>query len=144
MWLQSQVVLSRDVSGGEVASYRSPVDVILFLNGLRVARVARSVVRTPIPAVIDRLCRLPLVATTSEPEGAASLVGALRGLLERLEHPVSLEAAGIERDSVVERMEKLVENAGNEATTVVHPRIASMEELERLFLIAHEGREVDF
>ena len=80
----------------------------------------------------------------SEPEGAASLVGALRGLLERLEHPVSLEAAGIERDSVVERMEKLVENAGNEATTVVHPRIASMEELERLFLIAHEGREVDF
>ncbi|HUW94424.1 MAG TPA: iron-containing alcohol dehydrogenase [Anaerolineae bacterium] len=80
----------------------------------------------------------------SEPEGASSLVGALRGLLERLEHPGSLKAAGIERDSLRERMEKLVENAANEATTVVHPRIASMDELERLFFCAHEGREVDF
>jgi alcohol dehydrogenase class IV len=90
---------------------------------------------------ISRYLGLP---SGSEPEGASSLVGALRSLLERLEHPGSLKAAGIEHDSLRERMEKLVDNAANEATTVVHPRIASMDELERLFLCAHEGREVDF
>ena len=41
-------------------------------------------------------------------------------------------------------VDKLLDNAANEATTVVHPRIASMDELERLFLCAWDGREVDF
>jgi alcohol dehydrogenase class IV len=92
-------------------------------------------------AEIARYLGLP---SGSEPEEASSLVAAIKGLLQRLEHPDSLAAAGIARDALGERMEKLVENAANEATTVVHPRIASMDDLERLFLWAHEGREIDF
>ena len=80
----------------------------------------------------------------SESAGADGLVDVVRDLLKRVGQPVSLNEVGIERDAISERMEKLVENAGNEATTVVHPRIASMEEVERLFLCAWEGRRVDF
>ena len=79
-----------------------------------------------------------------ESKGAASLVRAMRDLLGRLEQPLTLAEVGIDRESLVERMDKLLGNAANEATTVVHPRIASMDELERLFLCAWDGREVDF
>jgi len=75
---------------------------------------------------------------------ADGLVDAVRDLLGRVGQPMSLKDTGLERDAISERMAKLLENAANEATTVVHPRIASMEELERLFLYAWEGRRVDF
>jgi len=80
----------------------------------------------------------------SESAGADGLVDVVLDLLRRVGQPVSLNEVGIERGAISERLEKLVENAGNEATTVVHPRIASMGELERLFLYAWEGRRVDF
>jgi alcohol dehydrogenase class IV len=84
------------------------------------------------------------VGGESDSAGADGLVAAVRDLLGRVGQPTSLKETGIERDAISERMEKLVDNAANEATTVVHPRIASMEELERLFLYAWEGRRVDF
>jgi alcohol dehydrogenase class IV len=83
---------------------------------------------------------------SAEPDsgGAAALVQAIRELLTRLGQPLTLAEVGIERESLVGRMDKLVDNAANEASTVVHPRIASMDELERLFLYAWDGREVSF
>jgi len=80
----------------------------------------------------------------TETDGAKSLVQAIRELLERLEQPMSLREAEIEREALQERMDKLIENAENEATTVVHPRIPTTEEMERLFLYAYEGKEIDF
>jgi alcohol dehydrogenase class IV len=80
----------------------------------------------------------------SQAQGAMSLAHTVRDLLKQLNQPVTLPEAGIERTGIEERMGKLVDNAANEATTVVHPRIASQEELERLFVYASEGREVDF
>lgn len=44
---------------------------MLFLHGLRAARVARTVRSRPIEEVIDRLCRLPWLATTADPQRAA-------------------------------------------------------------------------
>jgi len=82
--------------------------------------------------------------TPSEAEGASSLVRSIRGLLERVGQPTSLREVEIDRDGLEERMEKLIENSENEATTVVHPRIPSAEELERLFVYAYEGRVIDF
>jgi len=80
----------------------------------------------------------------SDSSVADGLVDAVRDLLGRVGQPTSLNEMGIEREAISERMEKLVDNSANEATTVVHPRIASMEELERLFRCAWEGRRVDF
>jgi alcohol dehydrogenase class IV len=84
------------------------------------------------------------LSTGSDAEGAASLVGAVRRLLNKLGQPLSLAEIGISREDLTDRMEKLVDNAANEATTVVHPRIASAGDLERLFLYAYGGREIDF
>lgn len=92
-------------------------------------------------AQIARYLNLPV---QTEAEGAKSLVHAIRELLERLEQPMSLREVGIERELLQERMDKLIENAENEATTVVHPRIPTTEELERLFLYTYEGKEIDF
>jgi alcohol dehydrogenase class IV len=80
----------------------------------------------------------------TEAEGARNLLLAIRGLQERLEQPMSLSEMDIEREVLQERMDKLIENSENEATTVVHPRIASAEELQRLFTYAYEGHEIDF
>jgi len=80
----------------------------------------------------------------TETEGAKSLVQSIRELLEHLEQPMSLREAEIERGALQERIDKLIENAENEATTVVHPRIPTTEEMKRLFLYAYEGKEIDF
>jgi len=92
-------------------------------------------------AQIARYLSLP---AQTETEGAKSLVCAIREFLERLEQPMSLREVGIEREALQERMDKLIENAENEATTVVHPRIPTVEELEGLFIYAYEGQEIDF
>lgn len=92
-------------------------------------------------AQIARYLNLP---AKTEAEGAASLVRVIKGLLERLEQPMSLQEVGIDGRSLQDRMDKLIENAENEATTVVHPRIASEEDLKRLFLHAYEGKGIDF
>jgi acetaldehyde dehydrogenase/alcohol dehydrogenase len=84
------------------------------------------------------------LAADSATQGATSLVQAVTGLLKRLGQPTTLSEVGIEIESLKERMETLVDNAANEASTVVHPRIPSPDELERLLLCAHEGGEVGF
>ncbi len=92
-------------------------------------------------AEVARYLGLP---ARTEMEGAKNVVRAIRGLLEHLEQPLSLREVGIEREAVEARIDKLIENAENEATTVVHPRVASADEIERLFMYACEGREIDF
>ena len=96
------------------------------------------------PRRYGEMARCLGLPAASEAEGAASLVAVLRALLGRLEQPLSLEEVGIQRDELLRRMDKLVDNAANEATTVVHPRIAGTNDLERLFLYAYERLEVDF
>jgi alcohol dehydrogenase class IV len=97
-----------------------------------------------IPGRYAQIARHLGLAARTEAEGAKNLIHAIRGLLEHLEQPMSLREVGIEREALQERMDKLIENAENEATTVVHPRTASAEELERLFTYAYEGQEIDF
>jgi alcohol dehydrogenase class IV len=96
------------------------------------------------PSRYAEMARYLGLPTPSEAEGASSLVCSIRRLLERVGQPTSLREVEIDRDGLEERMEKLIENSENEATTVVHPRIPSAEELERLFVYAYEGREIDF
>jgi alcohol dehydrogenase class IV len=96
------------------------------------------------PQRYTELARYLGLPADAEAEGAVSLVRAVRRLLCKLGQPLSLAEIGVSRDDLLARLDKLVDNAANEATTVVHPRIASAGDLERLFLYAHEGREIDF
>ena len=84
------------------------------------------------------------LSAQTEAEGARSLVRAVRELLAHLGQPMSLRELGIGREALQERIHKLIENAENEATTVVHPRVPTTEELEDLFIYACEGQEIDF
>jgi alcohol dehydrogenase class IV len=96
------------------------------------------------PGRYPEIARYLGLPARTEAEAARNLVRAIRGLFERLEQPLSLRELGIDRETLQGRMDKLIENAENEATTVVHPRIPSAEELETLFTYAYEGREIDF
>jgi alcohol dehydrogenase class IV len=96
------------------------------------------------PQRYGEMARYLGLSSGSEERAAASLVQAVRDLLERLEQPITLAQLGIERHVLMERSDKLLDNAANEATTVVHPRIASHEDLEHLLLCAYEGGAVDF
>jgi alcohol dehydrogenase class IV len=77
------------------------------------------------PSRYAEMARYLGLPTPSEAEGASSLVRSIRGLLERVGQPTSLREVEIDRGAFEERTEKLIENAENEATTVVHPRIPS-------------------
>jgi alcohol dehydrogenase class IV len=92
-------------------------------------------------AEIARFLGLP---AESEEQGAASLVSAIRGLLNRLGQPTTIGELGISRDEFEAGLTKLVENAGNDSMTITSPRIPSTEEFEQLFRYAYEGRNVDF
>lgn len=96
------------------------------------------------PRRYGEMARYLGLAADSEAQGATSLVQAVTGLLKQLGQPTTLSGAGIGMESLKGRMDVLVDNAANEATTVVHPRIPSPDELERLFLCAYEGGEVGF
>jgi alcohol dehydrogenase class IV len=96
------------------------------------------------PQRYGEMARYLGLAADSEAEGASNLLQAVMGLLKQLGQPTTLSGAGIEMESLRAQMETLVDNAANEASTVVHPRIPSPDELERLFLCAYEGGEVGF
>jgi alcohol dehydrogenase class IV len=96
------------------------------------------------PRRYSEMARYLGLPADSKAQGARSLVQAVGDLLQRLEQPATLEDVGIEREALTEHLETLVDNAANEASTVVHPRIPSPDELARLFLCAYDGREVDF
>ncbi|HIC94148.1 MAG TPA: iron-containing alcohol dehydrogenase [Anaerolineae bacterium] len=92
-------------------------------------------------AEIARFLGLP---AESEEEGAASLVSAIRGLLERLGQPAAIKELGIPPDEFEAELPTLVENAENDSCTVTSPRVPTTEEFELLFRYAYEGKGVDF
>lgn len=84
------------------------------------------------------------LAAESEEDGAANLVSAIRGLLERLSQPTTIGELDISPDEFERELPKLVENAENDSCAVTSPRIPSTEEFERLYRYAYQGRVVDF
>jgi alcohol dehydrogenase class IV len=79
-----------------------------------------------------------------ETEGAASLVGAIRELQQRLGLPTSVRELGIAFDSYTEAMPLLVDNAETDTQIVSSCRMPDTEEMERLFHYAYEGKPIDF
>ena len=79
-----------------------------------------------------------------EAQGAASLVAAIRQLYERIGQPTSIRDLGISVESYVEAMSYLVTNAETDTQIIAAARIPDLEELERLFDYAYEGKSIDF
>ena len=90
---------------------------------------------------IAQLLHLP---AQDEAEGAASLVDAIYQLLDEIDEPKSLQAAGISSTDFEEAMPMLVEHVDYDANTLMSPRIPETSEIEKLLLFAYNGRSVDF
>ena len=90
---------------------------------------------------IAQLLHLP---AQDEAEGAASLVDAIYQLLDEIDEPKSLQAAGISSTDFEEAMPMLVEHVDYDANTLMSPRIPETSEIEKLVLFAYNGRSVDF
>lgn len=72
------------------------------------------------------------------------LAGALRELAKKIENPLSLEELGLDQNEYQGVLEKLVDDAFNDTQIITAPRAPSYQELEKLFLYAYSGQEVDF
>ncbi len=86
---------------------------------------------------------LGLPAETEE-EGTRSLAAAIRDLAHKVDEPLSLEEMGIDREDLEFRLDKLIDNAENDAQMVTSPRFPTNEELRQLFLYAYQGKPIDF
>lgn len=77
-------------------------------------------------------------------EDVAALVKEIFDLLTAIDIPHSLNKTGISKEDFEARLDKLTENAGQDATAVTIKRTASNEEFRKLFECIYEGKEVDF
>jgi alcohol dehydrogenase class IV len=94
------------------------------------------------PGRYAEIARFLGLDATSDAEGAASLVEAVRDLARRINQPTSVKELGIPREDFEAALQKMVADGEND--TVTSARIPDREELARLFRYAYEGRRVDF
>jgi alcohol dehydrogenase class IV len=90
---------------------------------------------------IAQILHLP---ARDEVEGAASLVEAIYRLLDEIDQPKSLQAAGIPAAEFEEAMPIMVAHVDYDANALMSPRIPQNSEIEKLLLYAYNGRSVDF
>lgn len=83
-------------------------------------------------------------AAKDDKEGAASLVRAVFDLERSVASTTSLAEMGVARADMQLAMETMLDHSQNDTQIVAAPRVPEREELERLFLYAYEGKEIDF
>ena len=81
-------------------------------------------------AEIARALGLP--ANTAA-EGVASLAGAVRSLMQRLDIPVTIGACGVERDAFLAKVPELADRAFEDQCTTANPRMPLVKELEEIY-----------
>jgi alcohol dehydrogenase class IV len=81
---------------------------------------------------------------SSEAEGAASLVTAIRQLQDQIDFATSIQALGIERQDFEAALPQLIANAQADNQLFFNARFADAEDLRRLFSCAYAGQKVDF
>ena len=79
-----------------------------------------------------------------EAEAAQKLATATRDLMRQVNLPTSLQEAGISATALADKMETLCEHVLIDANTLMSRRIPELDEVEKLFQYAFDGRSVDF
>ncbi len=79
-----------------------------------------------------------------ETEAARVVAKKLREMQTALKMPTTLAQAGATADAVDELMPRLVANAEMDSQLVMNMRVPDMQDLERLFRYAFEGKTIDF
>ncbi|RME51483.1 MAG: iron-containing alcohol dehydrogenase, partial [Caldilineae bacterium] len=79
-----------------------------------------------------------------EAAATAVLVSAIRDLARKVGQPLSLAEAGISAEDFEASLPIIVPNAMMDNAVLAAPRPAEMEEYEKLYRYAFEGKNVDF
>jgi len=84
------------------------------------------------------------IEAKSVEEAVKKLVEAIRDLMKKIGEPLTVKEMGIKWEDYQERLNELVAKAEMSACNFVNPRVASSEELRKLFTYAFEGQTIDF
>lgn len=84
------------------------------------------------------------LGTDGEAEGARALVQAVRDLAQRIGHPASLKQMGILEAEFLQRLDLVVENALQDASSFTSPRIPDADEMRQLLQCTYHGTPVAF
>lgn len=82
---------------------------------------------------------LGLLAETIE-EGVTSLINAIRGLMNELEIPLSLKAAGVDPEAFRKEVREMSDIAFNDQCTGSNPRMPLVNEIEALYQDVYDGK----
>jgi alcohol dehydrogenase class IV len=93
------------------------------------------------PEVMDLLSEFVYYLRFNDLE---ALIRNIFDLMTAIDIPHSLKETGISRKDFEDRLDKLIENAFLDATTVTIMRVPDEEEFRKLFEYAYEGKEIDF
>lgn len=77
-------------------------------------------------------------------DGAQALIRAVRNLVEEVGHPAALKHLDIPEEEFSKRLDLIVENALQDASSFTSPRIPDAEEMKELFICAYHGTPVTF
>ena len=92
----------------------------------------------------EDLARYLGLGVNGEANAAQKLADAVRELMQTVNLPLSLQAAGIEETQLNQHMALLVEHVEIDASTLMSRRIPETEEVEKLFRYAFAGKSIDF
>lgn len=81
---------------------------------------------------------------SDETEAAQKLANATRALMRQVNLPTSLQEAGVSAAELEAQMETLCEHVLIDTNTLMSRRIPELDEVEKLFQYAFDGRSVDF
>jgi alcohol dehydrogenase class IV len=112
--------------------------------GLFLPYTIEFTVRGELPTRFSDIARFLGLPATSEDEGAASLVQAIRDLAGRIGQPTTLREAGISPEDFEARLPKLIDNALNDSAMLIGLRFPEEDEVEKILRYAYEGKQVDF
>lgn len=81
---------------------------------------------------------------TGVKDPTAKLSSIVKDLLKKLDTPSSIKELGVSEKDWKENFEKLVDWTKNDILTMINPRLASEEDVKKIFQYAYEGKTIDF
>jgi len=84
------------------------------------------------------------IEAESVDEAVKKLVDAIRDLMKKIGEPLTVKEMGIKWEDYHQKLDELVSKAEMSTCNFVNPRVASNEELKKLFTYAFDGLAVDF
>ncbi|MGQ9722515.1 MAG: iron-containing alcohol dehydrogenase [Candidatus Jordarchaeum sp.] len=87
---------------------------------------------------------LECLKITGIKDPTAKLSSMVKDLLKKLDTPLSIKGLGISQKDWEQNFEKLVNWTKGDILTLINPRMASEEQVRKIFQYAYEGKTIDF